>query len=391
MSHFFVSNAEQLESLLEQLRRSDWVAFDTEFISEGRYRPQLCLVQVGFENGLALIDPLALQDIVPFWESLCDGRREVIVHAGRSELEFCFRELRRFPERVFDVQLAAGFIGIDYPSGFRVLLEKLLGTDVSKSETRTDWRKRPLSPSQIEYALNDVRYLEPLASLLKTRLEKLGRLEWYREEMTQRNLSLREEFEAPKWRGTAKSSRLSPPQLAILRELWSWRDRLAKQTNRVAGRILRDDLLIELSKLQSADPERIQSIRGMVRGDLARHYDEIAASIRRALSLDPAELPRPFRQHSYPQYTVMVQFLFSVLNMICQKKRLASSLVGTQNDVREFIAHSCGTLPEGIVPRLVRGWRAGVIGEELAGVLNGEIALRLNRDNPDTPIEFVVR
>ncbi|MGL6195078.1 MAG: ribonuclease D, partial [Thermoguttaceae bacterium] len=127
MSYLFVESPQHLALLLEQMRESPWIALDTEFISEGRYESQLCLVQIAYNEGLALIDPLKIPDLSPFWEVLCDGGREVVVHAGRSEMEFCYRAIRRFPEWLFDVQLAAGFIGIDYPAGFRSLVEKLLG------------------------------------------------------------------------------------------------------------------------------------------------------------------------------------------------------------------------------------------------------------------------
>ena len=390
MDYVYVSTATQLSTLVMRMKDSDWIAFDTEFISEGRYQPQLCLVQVAFDDGLAIIDPITIRDLTPFWNLICDGRREVVVHANRNEMEFCYKAIHSLPEWLFDVQLAAGFIGIDYPVGFKPLVDKILGIDVSKGETRTDWQKRPLTNRQIEYGLNDVRYLAEISLKLKHRLKELGRFAWFHEESVQACFRLQRDMEQPKWRSTTKCSTLPPREQAIVRELWFWRDRLAKRNNQISSRVLRDDLIVEIAKLKTSDISRIETIRGMGRPDLVRQYDDISAAIERALKLEKSDLPEPSEKQSYPQYTVMVQFLFSAFNMICKKNRFSTPLVGTQTDVRELVAHLYGTLPDGIVPRLTRGWRAKVIGNTLADLLNGKISMRLNRNQPDEPIEFLI-
>lgn len=389
MSHFFVSNVEKLLVLLEQLQQSNWIALDTEFISEGRYQPQLCLVQIAHEGGLAIIDPVAVRDISGFWSLLCDGRREVIVHAGRGEMEFCYKSAGNLPEWLFDIQVAAGFVGIDYPIGFRNLVDRLLGIEISKGETRTDWLKRPLSPRQIEYALNDVRYLREMSSILKRNLKTMDRFAWFHEDAFASNYRLRQELDRPKWRTVAKCSTLPPREQAVVRELWYWRDRVAKKTNQISTRILRDDLIVEIAKLQSSDEKRIGSIRGMNRSDLVRQYEDISKAVDRALKMDRGELPEPSKKQSYPQYTVMVQFLYSAFNMICKKNRFSTSLVGTQNDVREYVAYLYGTLPDGMIARLSRGWRSKLVGRFLSDVLHGKVSMRLNREHPEEPIEFL--
>ena len=389
MSYFHVTTSEQLNHLLEQMRPSAWVGFDTEFISEGRYQSQLCLVQVAYDQGLAIIDPTAVHDLNPFWSLLCDGRREVIVHAGRSELEFCYRAIHKLPEWFFDVQVAAGFVGLDYPIGFRDLVEKTLGIQVSKGETRTDWLKRPLSSRQIEYALNDVRYLFELTRILRKKLKEKGRFVWFHGESMQTTYRLKREMETPKWRGMPKSSTLPPRQQAIVRELWFWRDRVAKKYNHISARILRDDLIVEIAKLESSDLSRIEAIRGLNRPDLTRQYGDMKKAISRALTLDRSELPELAEKQSYPQYTVMVQFLYTAFNMICKKHGFSTQLVGTQLDVRELVAHLYKTLPEGIIPRLARGWRSQLTGNLLEDLINGKLCMRLNREHPEEPIEFV--
>ena len=388
MSHLMIDNAAALAEFLRKIADAPVIAYDTEFISEGRYQSQLCLIQLAADGVLALIDPMAVDNLEPFWNLLCDGRREIVVHACRSELEFCFRGIGRMPPKLFDVQLAAGFIGIDYPAGFRTLLEKILKRELPKAETRTEWNKRPLTSRQIDYALDDVRHLEAMSQKLKSRLESVDRLDWYYEEADELKARLRDDFETPRWRSVPKSSHLKPRKLAILRELWFWRDRLAKKHNQPANRIFRDDLLVELARRSTADPNRIASVRGLQRSDLPRILPDIVAAVNKALNMPVDELPSPAEWLSYPQYTVMSQFLYSALSSICKHRRIAQQLVGGPGDIRELIAAELETLPEGIQPRLRHGWRTAFVGNLLDDLLNGRTAIRLDRNNPDEPLSF---
>ncbi len=380
-----ISSPAELSRFLADLRRSDWVAIDTEFISEGRYEPQLCLVQVAMEEGLALIDPLSCGDLAAFWELLCERGREVIVHACRSEMEFCFRALGRIPDAFFDVQLAAGFVGIDYPTGFRVLLERLLRLNLEKAEARTDWLKRPLTPLQIDYALGDVRHLRTMAHRLKRRLKEMRRLHWYEEENAVVAERLEIDFSSPRWRNTSKCGNLKPRELAVVRELWMMRDRIAQRT--MSSRILRDDLILELARKGSADPKRIASIRGLPGG--TRLFEEIVEAVRRALALPPDEWPAPADRNTYPHYPVVVQFLYTALNLLCKREKIAVALVGGPSDVRESVAAAYGTLPGGITPRFSNGWRAGLIGNLFADLLDGRTVIRLFRADSEEPLEFI--
>lgn len=388
MSYILVSQQSEFQELLRRLRDVPVIAYDTEFISEGRYQPQLCLVQIAAGDVLALIDPLAVQDLEPLWELFCDGRREILVHACRSEMEFCHRSIGRMPEKPFDVQLAAGMVGLDYPSGFRTLLDRLLDIDLPKAESRTVWNNRPLSSRQIEYALGDVRYLEKMSAVLKDRLQKTGRSAWYGEEINRLTQRLKHDFETPRWRNLPKIASFKPRELAIAREVWFWRDRLARKWNQPAGRVLRDDLVVELAKRGTSDAKRIASVRGFQRSDLSRILPEISSAIQRALDMSEEELPDVLRHSSYPQYQVLTQFLYAALGALCKRRKIAQQLVGGPGDVRELIAGILGTLPRGNVPRLASGWRQELIGTELEDILQGRTVIRLDPKQPDDPLVF---
>ena len=178
----YVSTPSKFYFFLDEIENAKWIAYDTEFISEGRYLPELCLLQVATEVGNYLIDPLSIPDLTPFWERLCDGRSISIVHACRSELEFCYRAIKKFPSELFDVQLAAAFVGLGYPLNLKTLAQQTVKVQLAKSETLTDWRKRPLLISQLDYAIHDVCHLHGIYENLRGQLVDRGRLDWFQDE-----------------------------------------------------------------------------------------------------------------------------------------------------------------------------------------------------------------
>jgi len=386
MAHLTVSTPKELQKLCRRLQSAETIAYDTEFISEGKYQPELCLIQIASGGLLALVDPYSIPDLSPLWKLFCDGKREIIVHACRSEMEFCHRSIGRMPPKLFDVQVAAGFVGNEYPLGFTSLLKHFLHISLRKTETRTTWNQRPLTPLQIEYALDDVRHLEALCRAIKTQLVKNDRLGWYYEEIEQVKHQLKTYFETPQWQSLPKISNLPPREMAILRELWLWREDLAQQRNIPSSRAFRDDLLVELSRRRTSDEKRIAALRGMQRQDLGRLLPDIVLAVSRGLELPEQELPVPPIRKSYPQYTALTQVLHAVLGSICKRNRIAPLLVGSPNDIRELIAAELGTLPESITPRLATGWRAHLVGTLLFDLLHGHKTLQINYHSADEPL-----
>lgn len=388
MPYLNITTDEQLRTYCERLAEAEWVAFDTEFVSEQTYRPVLCLVQVATPDQLALIDAMAVQDMTPFWEVIAQPSHETIVHAGRGEVEFCLRSVGRLPARLFDVQLAAGLIGIEYPAGFRTLISRILGQLSKKEETRTDWRRRPLSERQIQYALDDVRYLAAMRNRLHAELEQRERLDWLEEEMTAWLSEVEQAFTQERWRRVSGNSSLDRRSMAIVRELWHWRESEAERRDCPTRRVLRDDLIVELAKRKSADVKRIQAVRGLERGDLVRQLPKMAVCIDHALKLPDHELPPVFRHESVPQLSVLGQFLFAALGSVCRQVELAPGLVGNPNDIRELIAYQAGQITCVEPPRLARGWRAGVVGQLFDDLLSGRKAIRIADPDSDHPLVF---
>ncbi|MGA2259316.1 MAG: ribonuclease D [Thermoguttaceae bacterium] len=244
MNYESITTGGQLGELCQELAACPWIALDTEFVSENTYRPELCLIQVSTPQRLAMIDTIVVQDVRPFWQAVVDGNHETIVHAARGEMEFCLLAVDQLPKRLFDVQLAAGLAGIEYPAGYGTLVAKLLGESSQKQETRTDWRKRPLSKRQIDYAVQDVYYLGLIRDRTYALLEKLGRLPWMQEETEAWCKELCRAMSSERWRRVSGNSGLDQRSLAIVHELWKWREGEAKRRDQPARRVLRDDLII---------------------------------------------------------------------------------------------------------------------------------------------------
>jgi ribonuclease D len=385
-----ITSDQHLRDFCNAIASAPIVALDTEFVSEDSFQPELCLIQLAADGRLAIVDPYQARELGPLWELLRTPGRETLVHAGREEFRFFLRHAGGRPAQWFDVQIAAGLIGLEFPASYGTLATRLLGKTISKDETRTDWRKRPLTGRQLQYALLDVADLEAIRGALHKRLAELGRLGWVEAELAEWQAELEQLEASERWPRLAGIAGLSPRSLAIVRELSNWRDAEAERRDQPARRILRDDLLVELAKRQTADPKRIRAVRGMERGDLQRHLPKLADCVQRALALRDDELPRLPKKSSRPQLNLLGQFLSTALGSICRSAEVAPSLAGTAQDVRDLIAYrlKLGGFQDGEVPLLARGWRAEVVGQVIDHLLAGDLAIRIANPQGEEPLVF---
>jgi ribonuclease D len=388
-----IKTDQELRDLCGHIAQADIIAFDTEFVSEDTYQPELCLIQVAARGKLAIIDPYAVKELAPFWELLTTGPRETLVHSGREEFRFCLRETGRRPSGWFDIQIAAGLVGLEYPASYGTLAYKVLNKALAKGETRTDWRRRPLSQRQLEYALQDVLDLEAIRWKLYEQLDKLGRLAWLEAELLDWQTDIEDSERGEKWRRIGGLAGMSRRSLAVVRELWSWRDAEAQRRDIPARRILRDDLLLELAKRQTADMKRIRVVRGMEWGNVQKHLPAIGEQIEKAMALPDSKLPHLEKRVSRPQLNLLGQFLSTALGSICRSANVAASLAGTAQDVRDLIAYrlNLGGFDDGEVPALARGWRAEVVGQVIDHLLAGDLSIRITNPLHDEPLAFEPR
>src|SRR5271166_6258317 len=243
-----ISTPAQLRELVDQVRAAGRFGFDTEFVSEETFEPVLCLIQVATRERLAAIDPQAVRDLGPFWDLVHDPSLEVVMHAAGEDMRICLLRTGAVPRRIFDVQIAAGLVGYSYPLSLVNLVFQALRVSLPGSETRTDWRRRPLSAGQLRYALDDVRYLLPLADHIGAELRQMGRTDWAEAEFADFLADVANRADAERWRRLPGLHQLSRRGLEAARRLCAWREDEAGRQNRPLRQVMRDDVLIAIAK-----------------------------------------------------------------------------------------------------------------------------------------------
>jgi len=246
-----VTTAADLSAALARLAPDDFVALDTEFMRESTYFPKLCLIQAATSAACAVLDPLALPDLESLWQFLGSRARTKVLHAARQDLEVLTTATRGqpVPGPIFDTQIAAALLGYPAQIGYGSLVAERLGHTLAKGHTRTDWTRRPLTPEQLQYAEDDVRYLVPLYLDLRDALQAAGRLEWLYEETRElEGLDLQGADPDAPWRRLKGLERLPPQQRATVKLLAQWREAAAIRHDKPRGWILADDALREIAE-----------------------------------------------------------------------------------------------------------------------------------------------
>jgi ribonuclease D len=390
VSHTTITSPAQLADFCDLLQRADRIGFDTEFVSEDTFRPELCLVQVATQDHLAVIDPYKSGSLSEFWRVLAEGKHTTIVHAAREEVNFALNDGGRPPANLFDTQLAAGFCSTEFPSSYGGVVGKFLDRTPAKGEQRTDWRRRPLTDAQIDYALEDVRYLLPLHDELVRQLNKYKRVEWFQEETTTWYTELCDSRDRPRWRKVSGIGNLPSRSLAIVRELWKWRQAEAERRDVPPRRILRDDLIVELAKRKSDQADKIKAIRGMQQAGGKQVMDQLADCIHRGLDAPLDDITHARRESMPSQLNLLGQFLSPALSSICRSANVATSLAGTAGDVRDLIAYRLefGSWGDDPPPLLARGWRAELVGHLIEDLLAGRKSIRIDDPLSEHPLSF---
>jgi ribonuclease D len=381
-----VTTSEELGACCEHLAACGRFGFDTEFVGENTYHPHLCLVQVATPERLYLIDPLAVGPLDAFWRLVVDPQNLVVVHAGREEVRLCRLWTGQTPGNFFDLQIAAGLVGLAYPLGAGPLIHQLLGVQLAKAETLTEWRDRPLTRAQVRYAFDDVRYLLAAHERIAARLEALGRVDWAREDFARLAAAVTpEEAPAEKWRKLRGLGSLDRRRLAIVRAVYNWREETAARVNRPARTIVRDDLIVEIARRNPARERDLQPIRGLPKRDLPA----ILRAIELARALPPEQWPRAAeREQDVPQVGLVANVLQAVLGDLCARRELAPSLVATSGDVKLLVRARLNGAPLPDESLLTQGWRGQYVLPELLAVLEGRRSLRVADLRAESP--FVV-
>lgn len=371
----YVRTRRELETLVQRLRGAPRLAIDTEFVRDRQYYPRLETVQVGTLEQIALIDFRATGTIEPFADLLHDAATLKIFHAGAQDLEIFFNLTGRVPAPIFDTQVAAAIVGLGPQVGYARLVDTLLGVTLDKAETLTDWSRRPLSDAQVEYALDDVRYLPMVYAELHARLEQLGRSDWLEEEwatMTDPATYRRVEPRAA-YRHVSGAPRLRGRELAVLRELAAWREEEGVRRDRAPSLIVRDNVLVELARRMPETRRDLEALRGLHPREVARQGDALLAAIRRGRTLPRREWPRlPDRVSLSGQQSSLVSLMQSWLRARADEMNIAPHYLSTTAELKTLVTAEPGEREELAV---LRGWRRRLVGADLLALVEGRASL----------------
>ncbi len=382
-----ITDAAALGEACGEFRRAGCVGFDTEFIRERSYFPKLCLVQAAAPHGpLLLVDPFKV-DVAPFWEIVTDPAVEKVVHAGGQDLEICALATGRPAANVFDVQVAAGLVGMTYPLSYGNLVRTILGRRLSKGKAFSEWARRPLTEAQLRYAAADVAYLEALRASLEPKLERRGRIDWLREEMaTARAQADARSGPDGAWLTVNGRDRLGAEELAVLRELAAWRDRAACEANVPPQTLLRDPVLVALARRMPTSKHEIDGTRGfpsdLVKPWAAAILEAIARG--RAVPASARPAPAPTRDMD-PETKMLVDLTLAAGQGVCLSEKVDHGLFASRADYAALVACLAAGSPEGQEPpALLSGWRRAFAGEALRALVEGRARLRVKGD-PSKP------
>lgn len=381
----YVDTTRGLAAAAEAMRQAPVVGFDTEFVGEATYEPQLCLLQIATQQGIWLIDPLSRIDLAGFWAALTDSGREIVALAARQEVLFCLRYAQRPPAVVFDPQLAAGLTGYVYPLSHTNLVQQVLGIHVGGGETFTDWRQRPLTDRQIAYAADDVRHLLAVREKLLGRAQDMGRVDWVRGECARLVERLVQGEGEERWHRVSGAASLSRRGLAVLREVWRWRDRSARDANLPVRRMLGDDLLIEIAKRSPKTVDDLVALRGFDRPALRKAGPDLVAAVQTGLALPERDLPASLRRNDPPQLSILSNLVSLVASGLATQHQVDIALLATTSDLQEFVRwYLAGA--EGNLPQLLEGWRGEILRRPLMDLLAGRSGIRVASADAPSPL-----
>ncbi|MEO9337265.1 ribonuclease D [Mesorhizobium sp. SB112] len=369
-----ITKQEELETVIAALAKSEFVTVDTEFIRETTFWPELCLIQMAAPGVTALIDPLAPGiNLAPVFTLMADEKIVKVFHAARQDIEIIFHLGGLIPHPVFDTQVAAMVCGFGDSVSYDQLVQKITGQQLDKTSRFTDWRHRPLSDKQLEYALADVTHLIDVYERLKGQLERDNRAHWLNEEME--ILTSRDTYDPhPEDAWKRLKMRLRKPQeLAVVQALAAWREREARERNVPRGRVLKDDAIYEVAQQQPRDATALARLRTVPKGwERSSTATDLLVVVNAALSIPKEQMPRLPRQQQSPEGSnAATEILKVLLRLIAEQEGVAAKVLASSDDIDRIAAEG----EKADVPAL-NGWRAEVFGQQALRLVRGEIAIK---------------
>jgi len=377
----YITTEDQLVDFCRQLDGCEWLAIDTEFVREKTYSIHLGLIQIGGNGVYAAIDPIAVKAIDPLLEIIENPDILKVFHAGKQDLEILYRLCGAAVKPVFDTQVAASLLGWGAQISFAKAVYKTTGKKIDKTETYTDWCRRPLSANQIEYALDDVRFLVPVYENILARLKKLDRMDWVQDEF--RSLEDPKIYKPPEPRQQflrIKNIRgLKPRNLAVLVEIAAWREEEAMRRDCHPKSVIRDEPLLEVARLLPKELGVLASIRGFHQREVSRCGEEILRVVRKGLAVPKDQFPVLPETASYSTNPGVEGLLGAYIQSRSEELKIEPTVLADRGQIRDFVKYyEQNKKLDG--NGLLKGWRKDLIGSSLASILQGGMGLAVGKD-----------
>lgn len=375
----YVDNAEKLDSLCQQIKDAKILILDTEFIREKTYRAKLCLLQIATDDIIACVDPLALSDLSPLMDIINNKNKLKVLHSARQDYEIFYDYNQQLPEPLFDTQLAASLLGYGEQVGYGALVNKLLGVQLDKAHTRTDWSKRPLSEEQIRYASDDVFYLRQIYPLLKNSMSEQGRDSWLDEEFSalcQAEMYVTRPEDA--WMKVKGINRLRPRQLVAAKNIAFWREQVAIEKDRPRRWILADDTLLAAAQLLPKNNQQLESIANIKKATIDNAGKYILQAVKQALALSDTDLPsieKPKRLTADQE--IIADLLMTQVKHAANEHNISATNIANRKMIEKIINGEKDVA-------LLKSWRYQLAGKKIQELLSGEYCLQI-KNNKVTP------
>ena len=380
-----IENAAALRQFAAENSQVKWMGFDTEFIGEKRFTTLLCLIQIATEHGYYLIDTLKIKKLEPLLQMMQDPAILKITHAGENDYRLLHHQFGIRPRNIFDVQIAAGFVGYKYPISFQKIVEKEVGVRLSKGYTVSDWEARPINSRQIKYALNDVLYLHDIWIALKQKLEALNRLEWVLEECkTYEDEAFYYSDPHKEALNNSMMLSLSTKEQVFLIRLYEWRRQQAKRKNHSKEMVLQNKLIAPIVRHIGSGKGALKNHRRIPDHVIRNHWDTFNKLYEQKLNAKEQEVLNriPPKVVENQQQDTIMELLNLLLRYKCQQNKLSPDLVLNRTEFKKM-----KTDLNYFDSKLEKSWRKDFLGKEMINWLK-------NRDRLEIEMQadqFIIR
>lgn len=359
-----IETQSDFDALCKGLSDTGLIGIDTEFLRVRTYYPKLCLLQIASDEQVFCIDPLYVDlDTGAFRQVLNSSDLIKVFHAGRQDIEVLYGCCGQPPRRIFDTQIAAAMSGLGDQIGYADLVAKVVGASLDKAHTRTDWCQRPLSAEQIQYAVDDVRYLGEIYRHLANRLNEKGRLKWVFEECELlADPALYECDPGLAYKRIGQGRNLTAVSQSVLKELAAWREEVSQNKDLPRNWIIRDSILADIAQAQPRDQQTLAAVEGVSSGFVKKYGTKVIDLIDdvRHRQHHPMIWKRGAPLNS--DQRVLFRRIMAYLKKVSGDSGISISLLGTRQDVERLVRGRRDV-------NLVSGWRADLLGDELNAIL----------------------